>query len=118
METLKTIKQNIEKNILVCLLESCKNEVQPRNTQEYREMIQNHHISMILHEEVQKYIQHLQRYEFVERQYEILISDYFLSEWFHDTPYNFENEGNEDRVISILYEIVQYPSYEIYKFNK
>lgn len=119
MLTLKTVKQSIENNILRRLLDSSLRK-SPSNQDEYIEMIHDLHISLILYEEIHSFIhnnnnKYNKQRDFIERQYEIIISDYFVSEWFQEMPYGFETEGNEERVITILYEIIQYPQYEVYE---
>lgn len=104
---IENVKREIEENILIRLLQSSQDESKDEFQKNYQEKIQDHHISILLYEEIHRY---LQTKKFSENEYALFVQDFLTKKG----DYDFEDDREEDKAISILYEIIQYPTLETY----
>ena len=104
---IESVKREIEQNILIRLLQSSKDDSKADFQKNYQEKIQDHHISILLYEEIHRY---LQSKNFSENEYALFVQEFLTK----NGNYHFEDNDEEDKAISILYEIIQYPTLETY----
>lgn len=104
---IEKVKREIEENILIRLLQSSQDETKDDFQKNYQEKIQDHHISILLYEEIHSY---LQTKKFSENEYVLFVQEFLKK----NGDYHFEDDSEEDKAISILYEIIQYPTLETY----